>query len=115
MSFRPDLDFLAPEFGMDRDAGVKLSGATDMFSLGMVAFTLYNTKPLFTNTGSWSSFQKNGNELKQLRESNLQLIPAELKQSLKLMLNLSPDIRPTAEQMSKIPYFEVTCIFHQKA
>jgi len=105
-ALRPDLDFMAPEYGMDRDSGLKLSGATDMFSLGMVAFALYNTKPLFTNSGSWNSFQKNAQELKQFRESNLQLIPAELKSSLKLMLNLSPDIRPTAEQMSKIPYFE---------
>ena len=52
--FRPDLDFMAPEDGLDRDSGLKLSGATDMFSLGMVAFALYNTKPLFTNSGSWN-------------------------------------------------------------
>lgn len=108
-ALRPDLDFMAPEYGLDGgDAGVRLGGTADMFSLGMVAFSLHNTKPLFTNEGSWSAFKRNagGSEFKSLRESNLQLIPPELRSSLKLMLNFSPDIRPTAEQMTKIPYFE---------
>lgn len=57
-----DFDFLAPEYGYDPDA-VKLSPSADMFSLGMLAFTLYNTKPLFDNNASWVVFKKNCHEV----------------------------------------------------
>ena len=50
----PDLDFLAPEYAAEDDS--LLSPAADMFSIGMLAFTLHNSKPLFTNSGSWSNF-----------------------------------------------------------
>ena len=46
----PDMDFLAPEYALESEC----TAASDMFSLGMVAFALYNTKPLFTNSGSWN-------------------------------------------------------------
>ncbi len=72
----PDLDFLAPEYAAEDDS--LLGPAADMFSIGMLAFTLHNSKPLFTNS-SWSSFCRNASELRNLRESNLQLIPADLK------------------------------------
>ena len=42
-----------------------------------------------------------------LRESNLQLIPAELRPTIKLLLNATAELRPTAAQLSQIPYFEV--------
>ena len=45
-------------------------------------------------------------QLKSLRESNLQLIPNELKDTLKLMLQTTPGMRPTANECSKVPYFD---------
>ena len=57
-----DFDFLAPEYSYDPDA-VKLSPSADMFALGMLAFTLYNTKPLFDNNSSWVVFKKNCHEV----------------------------------------------------
>ena len=99
----PDLDFLAPEYSMEDDD--LLSPASDMFSIGMLAFALHNSKPLFTNS-SWSTFRRNASELKSLRESNLQLIPTELKETLKLLLNSTPGLRPTASECSKVHYFE---------
>lgn len=42
-----------------------------------------------------------------LRESNLQLIPSELRPTIKLLLNATAELRPTAAQLSQIPYFEV--------
>ena len=57
----PDFDFLAPEFAAEDDD--ILSPATDMFSLGMLAFTLHNSKPLFTNSGSWNNYRRNCTEV----------------------------------------------------
>lgn len=102
---QPDLDFYAPEYALDPD-GVKLSPAADMFSLGMLALTLYNTKPLFDNNGSWVVFKKNSLELRSLRESNLQLIPQDLREYLKMLLSTATEIRPTATQLTKISYFD---------
>ncbi len=45
-------------------------------------------------------------QLKQLRESNLQLIPAELREYLKMLLSATPELRPNAAQFSKIGYFD---------
>ena len=61
----PDLDFLAPEYAAEDDT--LLSPAGDMFSIGMLAFTLHNNKPLFTNSGSWSNFCRNVSEVNNLR------------------------------------------------
>ena len=58
----PDLDFLAPEYAIEDDD--ILTPATDMFSLGMLAFTCHNSKPLFTNSGSWSNFRRNCSEVR---------------------------------------------------
>ena len=61
----PDLDFLAPEYAIEDDD--ILSPATDMFSLGMLAFTLHNSKPLFTNSGSWNNYRRNCTEVNSRR------------------------------------------------
>ena len=45
-------------------------------------------------------------QLKSLRESNLQLIPSDLRETLKLLLNSTPDLRPTAAECIKVHYFE---------
>ncbi|CAB4062362.1 SCYL2 [Lepeophtheirus salmonis] len=97
----PDLDFLAPEYAL---AGT-CSPASDMYSLGMIAFSLYNSKPLFANDRNWGLYKKNSCELKRLRESNLQLIPTDLKEYIKMFLNVTPELRPDAAQFSKIPFF----------
>uniref|UniRef100_A0A0K2T2K1 SCY1like protein 2like [Bombyx mori] n=1 Tax=Lepeophtheirus salmonis TaxID=72036 RepID=A0A0K2T2K1_LEPSM len=98
----PDLDFLAPEYAL---AGT-CSPASDMYSLGMIAFSLYNSKPLFANDRNWGLYKKNSCELKRLRESNLQLIPTDLKEYIKMFLNVTPELRPDAAQFSKIPFFD---------
>lgn len=45
-------------------------------------------------------------QLKTLRESNLQLIPADLKEYLKMLLNVTAELRPDAAQFAKIAYFD---------
>ncbi|QQP48975.1 SCY1like protein 2like [Caligus rogercresseyi] len=44
--------------------------------------------------------------MKSLRESNLQLIPSDLKEYLKMLLNVTAELRPDASQFSKIPFFD---------
>lgn len=98
----PDMDFLAPEYALSGEC----KPSADMFSVGMIAFTLYNTKPLFCNSGNWGVYKKNAQELRSLRESNLQLIPPDLKEYLKLLLNATPELRPDAAQFAKIGFFD---------
>lgn len=57
----PVQDFLAPEYALAEDS---CSPASDMFSLGMVAFALFNSKPLFTNSGNWGVYKKNSKEVR---------------------------------------------------
>ena len=45
-------------------------------------------------------------QLKSLRESNLQLIPADLKEYLKMLMSATPTLRPDAAQFAKIGYFD---------
>ena len=45
-------------------------------------------------------------QLKSLRESNLQLIPADLKEYLKMLMSATPALRPDAAQFAKIGYFD---------
>ena len=45
-------------------------------------------------------------QLKNLRESNLQLIPHELRDTLKLLLHATPGLRPTASECAKVAYFD---------
>ena len=53
------MDFLAPEYALESEC----TTASDMFSLGMVAFALYNTKPLFVNSGNWGVYKRNASEV----------------------------------------------------
>ncbi len=55
----PDLDFLAPEYALSGAC----SPASDMYSLGMLAFAMYNSKPLFCNASSWATFKRNAAEV----------------------------------------------------
>jgi len=34
-----------------------------MFSLGMIAFALFNGKPLFCNSGNWGVYKRNSAEV----------------------------------------------------
>ena len=73
----------------------------------LLVFTYYYNK-YYHHFHLWLFFSPNRNssELKSLRESNLQLIPSELKDTLKLLLNSTPGLRPTAAECSKVHYFE---------
>ena len=56
-------------------------------------------KPLFQNNRTWGVFKRNASEFRNLPASRLQEVPADLRDYLKLLLSLTPDLRPTPEQV----------------
>ena len=56
---------MAPEFLTEGETSGGFLPSADMFSLGMVAFALYNTKPLFVNSGNWGVYKRNASEASQ--------------------------------------------------
>ncbi|XP_074867389.1 SCY1-like protein 2 isoform X2 [Carettochelys insculpta] len=45
-------------------------------------------------------------ELSRLGSSTLQNVPEEVREHVKLLLNVAPAVRPDADQMTKIPFFD---------
>ena len=109
LTFFPQLDYTAPEYALSGS----ISPAADMFSFGMVAYSVFTRsalfdadimniplrKPLFQNNRTWGVFKRNASEFRNLPASRLQEVPADLRDYLKLLLSLTPDLRPTPEQV----------------
>ncbi|CAG5134144.1 unnamed protein product [Candidula unifasciata] len=89
---QPNLDFMAPEYELTHDC----SPASDMFSFGILMFSLYNKgKPLYECRGELRVFRQNVQEVYHV----------------KLLLNIEPTLRPETAQMMRIPFFEdMACI-----
>jgi len=98
----PQLDYLAPEYGL---LGA-VTPAADLFSLGMLAYCVFNKKPLLQSNRTWGVFKRNCQELRSLPSSRLHQVPAELREHLKLLLSVTPELRLTPEQVQQLPYFD---------
>lgn len=100
---QPHLDYLAPEYSLT----MTCSQASDMFSLGALIFAVFNNgKPIYECHNNISEFKKNAEELRHLRQSLLGCIPDEVCEHVKMLLNAEPSVRPDADQLTKIPFFE---------
>lgn len=100
---QPNLDYMAPECVLMSTH----STASDMFSLGMLVYTLHSVggQSLFP-VKDIKQFKSRVQQLKGLTSNKLQCIPDALKEYVKLMLNVTPEVRPDAHQFVKVPYFE---------
>ncbi|XP_049806248.1 SCY1-like protein 2 [Schistocerca nitens] len=99
----PNLDYLAPEYALSSSC----SPASDIYSVGQVIISVYNKgQPLFSNKEEWHMFEKSCSELKQLSEGRISFVPEGIRTYVKMMLNVTPEIRPDAHQFVKISYFE---------
>lgn len=98
----PHLDYLAPEYAL---LGT-VTPAADLYSLGMLALAVYNKKPLFQTNRNWGTFRRQAAELKSLPSARLEAVPAALRDSLKLLLSLTPDLRPSPDQLRQLPHFQ---------
>ncbi|CAF1042211.1 unnamed protein product [Rotaria sp. Silwood1] len=99
----PQLDYMAPEYVTNKS----YDSQSDMFSLGMLIFALYNHgKTLYECHDNYSSFTKMCDELKVLNTTKLSILPKEACEHVKMLLSTKPELRPDAEQFSKVPFFE---------
>ncbi|GAB1598827.1 SCY1-like protein 2 [Argonauta hians] len=100
---QPKLNYLAPEYSLT----MTCSPASDMFSLGMLIYTVFNNgKPLYDCKDELRMFKANIGELKHLTPARLECLSEDVQQHVKLLLNREPSVRPDANQLSKIPFFE---------
>ncbi|XP_019400672.1 PREDICTED: SCY1-like protein 2 isoform X3 [Crocodylus porosus] len=101
----PNPEYLAPEYILS----VSCETASDMYSLGAVMYSVFNKgKPIFevNKQDIYKSFSRQLDQLSRLSSSALQNIPEEVREHIKLLLNVAPTVRPDADQMTKIPFFD---------
>ncbi|VVC87087.1 unnamed protein product, partial [Leptidea sinapis] len=101
---QPVLDYLAPEYVLTASH----SPASDIYSLGMLIYTVHSTGyQSLSNVGSdYSKYKRFVNEMRNLQASRLLCVAEGLRDYVKLMLNVTPELRPDPHQFLKIPYFE---------
>nr|XP_023423392.1 SCY1-like protein 2 [Cavia porcellus] len=101
----PNPEYLAPEYILS----VSCETASDMYSLGTVMYAVFNKgKPIFevNKQDIYKSFSRQLDQLSRLGSSSLTSIPEEVREHVKLLLNVTPAVRPDADQMTKIPFFD---------
>ncbi|KAG8514021.1 SCY1-like protein 2 [Galemys pyrenaicus] len=101
----PNPEYLAPEYILS----VSCETASDMYSLGTVVYAVFNKgKPIFevNKQDIYKSFSRQLDQLSRLGSSSLTNIPEEVREHVKLLLNVTPTVRPDADQMTKIPFFD---------
>ncbi|KAH0557434.1 SCY1-like protein 2 [Cotesia glomerata] len=98
------LDYQAPECII---AG-SCSPPSDIFALGLLIYTLYSpgNRPFNDCHGDASKCRRFFADYKtSVAASKLNLIPENLRGTVKLMLSSNPELRPDAHQFFKIEYF----------
>lgn len=100
---QPNPDYIAPEY-FDRDV-TSVETNADMFSLGLLTFTLYNKgKPLIPSSGNMTS--KRIEKFKRLPDATFNCIPEDSRNHIKMLLSVDTRLRPDAIQFSKLHFFE---------
>jgi SCY1-like protein 2 len=94
-----NLEYLAPECVLTQNH----SPASDMFSVGMLAYMLNSpgNQP-YSPVKDLQQFRARTQQLKNLNLGKLQCVPEALREYVKLLLNVSPEIRPDAHQFIKV-------------
>ncbi|XP_069048922.1 SCY1-like protein 2 isoform X2 [Lepisosteus oculatus] len=104
----PNPEYLAPEYILS----VSCDSASDMYSLGVVIHAVFDEgKPIFevNKHDIFKSFSRQldqKSQLSRLNPSVLARIPEEVREHTKMLLNVTPTVRPDADQMTKIPFFD---------
>ncbi|XP_018412132.1 PREDICTED: SCY1-like protein 2 isoform X2 [Nanorana parkeri] len=101
----PNPEYLAPEYILS----VSCDPASDMYSLGIVVHAVYNKgKAIFeiNKHDIYKSFSRQLDKLSHIGPNVLVNIPEEVREHLKLLLNVTPAVRPDADQLTKIPFFD---------
>ncbi|TSK13129.1 SCY1-like protein 2 [Bagarius yarrelli] len=101
----PNPEYLAPEYILS----VSCDSASDMYSLGVVMHAVFNEgKPVFqvNKQDIFKSFSRQLDQLSRLGPGVLSKIPEEVREHVKMLLSVTANVRPDADQMTKIPFFD---------
>uniref|UniRef100_A0A3P8SFB5 SCY1 like pseudokinase 2 n=1 Tax=Amphiprion percula TaxID=161767 RepID=A0A3P8SFB5_AMPPE len=101
----PNPEYLAPEYILS----VSCDSASDMYSLGVVMHAVFNEgKPVFqvNKHDIFKSFSRQLDQLSSMSPAVLNKIPEEVREHVKMLLSVTPNVRPDADQMTKIPFFD---------
>ncbi|XP_063072861.1 SCY1-like protein 2 [Engraulis encrasicolus] len=101
----PNPEYVAPEYILS----VSCDSASDMYSLGIVIHAVFNEgKPLFhvSKQDIFRSFSRQLDQLSRLSPTVLSKIPSDVCEHVKMLLNVTANVRPDADQMTKIPFFD---------
>lgn len=101
---QPSLNYLAPECVL-ADSN---DSASDMFSLGVLVYAVYNKgSTLYDASSSVATLKQCINKhLKQLSTAKLNSLPEDAREHVRMLLSVTPDIRPDAHQFSKLKFLE---------
>jgi SCY1-like protein 2 len=90
---------MAPEYSTTKS----YDSQSDMFSLGMLIYALYNHgKTLYECHDNYSAFVRMSDDLKVLNIAKLSVLPMEVREHVKMLLSVRPELRPDARQFSKV-------------
>ncbi|XP_047245875.1 SCY1-like protein 2 isoform X1 [Girardinichthys multiradiatus] len=101
----PNPEYLAPEYILS----VSCDSASDMYSLGVIMHAVFNEgKPVIqvNKHDIFKSFSRQLDQLSSMSPAMLSKIPEEAREHVKMLLSVSPTVRPDADQMTKIPFFD---------
>ncbi|XP_072530284.1 SCY1-like protein 2 isoform X2 [Salminus brasiliensis] len=101
----PNPEYVAPEYILS----VSCDSASDMYSLGVVTHAVFNEgKPVFqvNKQDIFKSFSRQLDQLSRLSPGVLSQIPEEVREHVKMLLSVTANVRPDADQMTKIPFFD---------
>ncbi|MCJ8743213.1 hypothetical protein PDJAM_G00091110 [Pangasius djambal] len=101
----PNPEYLAPEYILS----VSCDSVSDMYSLGVVMHAVFNEgKPVFqvNKQDIFKSFSRQLDQLSRLSPGVLSKIPEEVREHVKMLLSVTANVRPDADQMTKIPFFD---------
>ncbi|KAL0963033.1 hypothetical protein UPYG_G00348740 [Umbra pygmaea] len=101
----PNPEYLAPEYILS----VSCDAGSDMYSLGVLMHAVFNEgKPVFqvNKHNIFKSFSRQLDQLSRLGPTMLNKIPEEVREHVKMLLSVTPNVRPDADQMTKIPFFD---------
>lgn len=101
----PNPEYVAPEYILS----VSCDSASDMYSLGVLIHAVFNEgKPVFkvNKQDIFKSFSRQLDQLSHLSPGVLSQIPEEVRQHVKMLLSVTSNVRPDADQMTKIPFFD---------
>jgi SCY1-like protein 2 len=90
---------MAPEYHLTKSYNTQ----SDMFSLGMLIYALYNHgKTYYECHENYSTFIKMCDDLKTINTKKLSSLPLEVQDHVKMLLSLKPELRPDSGQFAKV-------------